>query len=104
MKSAGLEGFEPSANRLRADCSNLAELQAPKKESIRSNIRHYLGLTITYESSLKCWKCCVESEFNHKKNLLFYHPIALVRTHMRYHERRRFSLLRRNGADFFYVN
>jgi len=53
---------------------------------------------------LKCWKCCVESEFNHKKNLLFYHPIALVRTHMRYHERRRFSLLRRNGADFFYVN
>lgn len=25
---AGLEGFEPSANRLRADCSILAELQA----------------------------------------------------------------------------
>ena len=57
MKSAGLEGFEPSANRLRADCSSLAELQAPKKESIGINIRHYLGLTITYESSLKYWKC-----------------------------------------------
>jgi hypothetical protein len=63
--SAGLEGFEPSANRLRADCSSLAELQALQKESIWSNIRHYLGLTITYGSSLKCWKCFVKVEFNH---------------------------------------
>ncbi len=47
-KSAGLEGFEPSANRLRADCSSLAELQAPLKESIWSNIRYYLGLTIVH--------------------------------------------------------
>ena len=53
MKPAGLEGFEPSANRLRADCSSLAELQAQKKESIGINIRYYLGLTITYELFLK---------------------------------------------------
>jgi hypothetical protein len=46
QKSAGLEGFEPSANRLRADCSSLAELQALLKESIWSNIRYYLGLTM----------------------------------------------------------
>jgi hypothetical protein len=45
-ESAGLEGFEPPANRLRADCSSLAELQALWKESIWSNIRYYLGLTM----------------------------------------------------------
>jgi hypothetical protein len=50
MKIAGLEGFEPSANRLRADCSSLAELQALLKESISSNIRYYLGLTMKHHS------------------------------------------------------
>ncbi len=45
-ESAGLEGFEPSANRLRADCSSLAELQALQKEIKSSNSRYYLGLTM----------------------------------------------------------
>ncbi len=40
----GLEGFEPSTDRLRADCSSLAELQAHNRESISSNNRYYLGL------------------------------------------------------------
>jgi hypothetical protein len=31
---------------------------------------------------LKCWKYCVEVEFNHQKNLLVYHPISFIRTHM----------------------
>ena len=45
-EEAGLEGFEPPADRLRADCSSLAELQAHRNGSISSNNRYYLGLTM----------------------------------------------------------
>ena len=75
--SAGLEGFEPSANRLRADCSSLAELQALMKESIWSNIRYYLGLTINIRSSFQMLEIFCKRKYQSMANQNHYSSITL---------------------------